>query len=121
MREILCQAGKTLLGSLGHFVHGKLREGEPADVVALMGFKDARRAVLVSAEVGGGDPVLPLAGKDVVHHIEKLDDLDGKAILLVDLADEGVLKGLAELDTAAGEFPFFAFVPGFGAASGKEE
>jgi hypothetical protein len=47
----------------------------------------------------------------MVHHIEEMDDLDGKTELLTDLAHQGTLDGLTELHTAPGELPAVALVP----------
>ncbi len=86
-----------------------------------MRFKDAGCAVLVSAEIGGGDPMLALLRKNMVHHIKKLKDLDSESILLADLPDARALQRLAELDAPAWEFPFLALVPRLFAAPGKKE
>src|SRR5690606_37620253 len=48
------------------------------------------------------------------------DGFDADAELLVDLADEGLLRGLARLALAAGEFPAAGQVTAFG-ATGEED
>lgn len=65
--------------------------------------------------------MLSLAGKDVVNHIKKVEDGNGKAVFFADLADQGLFKRLAELDAAAGKFPAVTFIAGFCSAACQED
>ncbi len=86
-----------------------------------MGFKDTGCTFPVSAEIGRRYPVLSFVGEDVIDDIKELKDLNSKTVFFVDLAKKGFLKCFAELDGAAGNFPFFALVAGVLSASCKKK
>jgi len=109
------------LGSLGKFLRWNGADVEPTDLFAFVGFFDARFAVLISAEIGGGDPVLFFLGQNMVNYIEKLHYLDDETVFLSDLSYQGVLEGLAKFDTAARKLPPVLFVACFCSALCQED
>jgi len=96
-------------------------EREPADLAAFAGFSDLWNSAEVSAKIGWRDPVLALAGKDMVNHIEKMKHLDGKTVFFLDLTLQSVLEGLTELNASSGKLPGVALVACMIAAAGKED
>jgi hypothetical protein len=111
--QIFLQALQALLGSLGQVFRWYSADVEPADLLALVGFFDARFAVLISAEIGGGDPVLFFLGQNMVNYIEQLHYIDDETVFFPDLSDQGVLEGLAKLNASAGKLPLMFFIPCF--------
>jgi len=71
---------------------------------------DGRFAVLISAEIGGRDPMLFFLGQNMVHYIEELQNFDDEAVFFSDLSDQGVLEGLAKLNASAGKLPLLFFI-----------
>jgi hypothetical protein len=114
------QAFKTLLRSTRKIRNGNLIELKPPDLVTLARFPDMGRTALHPANERGRNPMLPFVRYDAINDVEEFLYLDLESIFFRDLSRDGMRERLAEVDTAAGEFPPVPFVLCFGAAFGEE-